>query len=29
MDLQHERIQQACQQLHIDTMGEQYSLPTA
>lgn len=26
MDLQHERIQLACQQLHIDTMGEQYSL---
>ena len=26
MDLQHERIQHACQQLHIDTMGEQYSL---
>lgn len=26
MDLQHERILQACEQLRIDTMGDQYSL---
>jgi DNA replication protein DnaC len=26
MDIQHERIKQACQQLRIETMGEQYSL---
>ena len=26
MDLQHERITQACRQLHVDAMGEQYAM---
>jgi DNA replication protein DnaC len=29
MDIQHERILEACRQLHIDTMGEQYSMLAA
>ena len=29
MDIQHERIVEACRQLRIDTMGEQYSLLAA
>lgn len=26
MDIQHERITQACRQLRIDAMGEQYAM---